>query len=417
MSALRPLGSRVVERGAGLVETMIGIVIGLLVVLVIYNLLAAAENFKRMSIGASDAQITGLLSQFMLGRDAGNGGNGVIIAATKSIQSPGLADCTKDENDNLLNLLPLDDPRTAVRPIPLIVTDSGSKAVSDSMITMVSASPHVLWGVGFAPAAGVGSFPPGSDFTVQSPNGFSSPIPAVTPYLVIVMDGAGTCTLTTVTGASTPPTTEGAVTLTHGPPIGGVPWKKTYTVGTAGLVNLGPRGLAARTRYDVSKSQLRTTDLLTEGAAPNPVAQNVVLMKVHYGVDTNSDDIIDCWTPADNKTCGDFSEAAVRAMTVAQLNRILAVRIGVVVRSDEPDLKDDTLKAGGATPRQPVILFNCSADTDAACPNRIIVPAGAAASLSNPDCAPAVICDHWRYRTYEAVVPLRNVIFNATLPP
>ena len=53
-----------------MVETMIGIVIGLLVILVIYSLLSAAENYRRMTTAASDAQITGLLSQFIMSRES-----------------------------------------------------------------------------------------------------------------------------------------------------------------------------------------------------------------------------------------------------------------------------------------------------------------------------------------------------------
>ena len=56
MSHVRQRGGNDRQRGFGLVETMIGILIGLLVVLVIYNLFSAAERYKRMTVGTSDAQ-------------------------------------------------------------------------------------------------------------------------------------------------------------------------------------------------------------------------------------------------------------------------------------------------------------------------------------------------------------------------
>jgi len=388
MSAPHSYLAQARQRGAGLVETMIGIVIGLLVVLVIYNLFAAAENFKRMSIGASDAQITGLLAQFVLGRDAGNGGNGLSVP---TITPTGLADCVD----------------WTLRPIPVLITDGGDDAVSESFIATSSGSPHVVWPVDFVADAAAGA-----TFDVMTATGFMSPAPtAGKPYLAIAMtnDGAGGCELTQVTAATAPIAPDGRVTLTH------TATALSYKAGISKLLNLGPLGQATRVQYDVSAGQLRSRDLTT-GAAANPIAQNIVLMKAQYGVDTDNNDIIDCWTPADDKTCGNFSEAAVRGMNLAQLNRILAVRIGVVVRSDEPDLKDDTLLSTGPKARPPVVLFNCSADTKAACQNRIVVPAGKAAALADPDCAPFIICDHWRYRTYEAVVPLRNAIYNATLP-
>ena len=45
-----------------MVETMVGILIGLIVIVVTFNILAVAEAHKRTTVGAADAQITGLLS-------------------------------------------------------------------------------------------------------------------------------------------------------------------------------------------------------------------------------------------------------------------------------------------------------------------------------------------------------------------
>ena len=61
------------------------------------------------------------------------------------------------------------------------------------------------------------------------------------------------------------------------------------------------------------------------------------------------------------------------------------------------------------------MLFNCSTN-NAACQNRVVVPAAAGTPVGSPTCAPAVICDYWRYRTYETIVPLRNAIYAATHP-
>ena len=57
---------------------MVGILIGMIVILVVFNILSVAEGYRRTTVGASDAQITGLLSQFVAGRDAANGGAGII---------------------------------------------------------------------------------------------------------------------------------------------------------------------------------------------------------------------------------------------------------------------------------------------------------------------------------------------------
>lgn len=84
MNAARPTPARRRQRGAGLIETMIGILIGLLVVLVVYNLLAVAEDYRRATTGASDAQITGLLSQFITSQDAASAGSGILSGFSTS---------------------------------------------------------------------------------------------------------------------------------------------------------------------------------------------------------------------------------------------------------------------------------------------------------------------------------------------
>ena len=58
------------QRGFGLVEVMVGLVIGLIAVLVIYQVFNVAEAFKRNTTAAGEAQSTGLFSTFLLGSAA-----------------------------------------------------------------------------------------------------------------------------------------------------------------------------------------------------------------------------------------------------------------------------------------------------------------------------------------------------------
>ena len=68
------------QHGVGIVETMVGILIGMIVVLVVYNTLILAEEHKRANIGVADAQITGQLTQFILGREVANGGAALMMS-------------------------------------------------------------------------------------------------------------------------------------------------------------------------------------------------------------------------------------------------------------------------------------------------------------------------------------------------
>ena len=87
-------------------------------------------------------------------------------------------------------------------------------------------------------------------------------------------------------------------------------------------MNLGPVGIATRTLYEnwdsghrqslralATRGRARSTapTCLTAGASRVPLAQNIVLMKVQYGLDTvqsRSTAAVDCWTPANANICG-----------------------------------------------------------------------------------------------------------------
>lgn len=441
--------------GAGLIETMVGVAIGLIVVLVIYNLLAVSEGYKRMTTGQSDAQVTGLISNFVTGFDAGNGGFGLSSAYSD------LINCHFDAGG--VNFNGRED--RSLKPIPVAITRSGDPDVSDSFISRTSASIHVVWPVPIRPQGAVTTVAPGAQIRVQTPMMFMTPAKASLPTatnphwaVVFANDGSGKCELIRITNAS--PTadmdTTGDVLLTQGAPATTL----TYTgapVNSSGtgafVLSLGRDGDATRVRYDVNTGSLRATDCMTPtgctGQTPNPIAQNVVLMKVQYGIDTSPllltgifDASVDCWT-SDTETCPvnialpapavnipDWDPAtlvkagdpATPLIPANAYNRIVAVRIGIVVRSDEPDVRDPALfvapavtmdgKVGTRPPTgatNATYLFNCAANTDAGCPGRVRVSAGS---------GPADIMQNgYRYRAYEAVIPLRNQIFNATLPP
>ena len=405
------------QDGAGLVETMIGILIGMIVVLVIYNVFALTEAYKRTAVGAADAQTTGLYAQFVLSREIASAGNGILDSGIASVVRD-LLQCNNNE-PKWSYPAPFDTliPVPRMRPVPVLIHDGGGPTVSDSIIVTYSTAPHVASPVQFVNPTATGVAP----FYVQSPNGFRA-----NDWVIALNPGTQTCELTTATavipGDSAGTVTTGIVTVSH-PAVGG-----TYAAGSppdgAMLLNLGQTGEAVRALYDVADQkgvvpcdpgtgakpnicQLRSTDLLG-GAPANPIAQNIVLMKAQYGIDCQNNGVV-LWTSATaSNVCGlgeSYTEdEMVKDPNVAGSNdkkfgatgatvaRIRAIRIGIVVRSDEPDLKDAALVG------QTAVLFNCSTN-NAACQGRTV--------LDN-----TVLTDYYRFRTYETVVPMRNAIWN-----
>lgn len=379
---------RTSQKGAGIVETMIGILIGMIVVLVIYNVFAVAEGYKRTAVGAADAQTTGLYAQFVLAREINNAGNGLLDSGIASAVGD-LVQCANNQ-PAWTNPAPFPAPVpfARIRPTPVLINDGGGPNAPDALIVAYSLSIHVISPVQFVDPVATGVAP----FYVQSPNGFR-----VNDRVIAVNPGTQTCELTTITNvtlgdAKADPTT-GIVTLQHPNVLG------TYTAAAppdgSKLINLGQQNDVARTLYDIANGQLRSTDLLTAGATANPIAQNVVLLKAQYGIDCNNNGVISWTTATASNICADgvsYTPNAVLAWNGPTLARMRAVRIGIVVRSDEPDLKDPALTG------QTAVLFDCSTH-NAACQGRTV--------LDN-----TVLTDSYRFRTYETIVPMRNAIWN-----
>src|SRR4051794_1585902 len=104
--AARRLRGRVTpaQGGAGLVEIMVGLLIGMLVILAVTSIFASSEGYRRTATGMADAQVTGLLAQFTLVRDIQSSGSS-ITSANKELGT--CADLT-------------------LRPIPVVITDGGA---------------------------------------------------------------------------------------------------------------------------------------------------------------------------------------------------------------------------------------------------------------------------------------------------
>lgn len=375
------------QRGAGIVETMIGVVIGLLVVLAVYQLLASAEGYKRVTTAEADAQITGLYAQYVLAREIGNAGNGIAIGFDD------FGPCAA----------PL-ATSWQLKPIPILITDGGAANVPDSLVVFYGNPIHVANPVVFLGPAMTTPAP----FLVQSPNGFKQ------GDWVIAGDATtGDCMLTQITAPPTPDVIyggQGGVDISYSPAPAGIPFSQS-----AKLVNLGQdnNGLIDRVQYsiDPAKLQLVSQVVATAGAiaaqAQVPVAANIVLMKAQYGIDPVGTGLVTFWTsavPAAQNSANtngiDYSVGNIgsAATTAAVIRTIKAVRIGIVVRSEEVNLKDAALA------NQPAqYLFNCSANTNAACQGRIKVD-----NVGNG----GVFADGYRYRLYETTIPLRNAIWN-----
>ncbi len=109
------------QAGFGLVEIMVGMVIGLIAVLVIYQVYNVAEGFKRNTTAAGEAEQAGLYSAFVLSMELGNAGTGLNAAQTDLQWCAPPAPVTGNLSDiaNTFRPIPVLIPMAAATPIPI----------------------------------------------------------------------------------------------------------------------------------------------------------------------------------------------------------------------------------------------------------------------------------------------------------
>ena len=358
------------QRGFGLVEVMVGVVIGLLALLIIYRGLALSEGYRRTTTAGGDAQSAGMISTFLLAQDISNAGNTLA-----------------DTADDLQYCPSTGVFATTWRPIPVLITDGGADNASDQISVFYGVARRLVTQVDTRLNAA-----PNDPFVVQSPlawsNGDRFVVTSRTPA------PAGQCEMSVVTAVAGP-NGSGEVTLTHTGTALAYPMP-------AWIVNLGPQNLVRKVHYQVTGGTL-TVDNLLDGAPPTPVTSNVVLFKAQYGIDTSvpMDGTIDQWVSARNApwTPADLLTAPVGGQPNS-LRRIKAVRIAMVVQSTQferaKDAEGQVLK-GGATATFVQDIFPC---------HGLPGCTGEYAAVTIPGTA------DFRYRVFEQVVPLRNQIWN-----
>jgi type IV pilus assembly protein PilW len=340
------------QSGIALVDTMVGLALALVATIVICQAFVVAEAARRNATGSADAQQDGNFALFALASAAANAGNGIAAAGHWLESCPATGDVA-----------------TTQRPIVALITDGGAPDRPDALVVRQSFATVLA-----APAAFAAAAASGASFYVQSPDGFAA------GDRVVAIGRNGTCAAATITSVGMP--ADGVVEIMHTPMPFDLP-------ANALLMNLGPAGRASTLRYDVVSATLRSTDM-TNGDSPNPLASNIVNLKLQYGVDRDGDGVMDDWVSAD--AAGAWSPAVLLAAPRSTLDRIMALRIGVIARSD---VFDQHLVRGYTW-----VLFDCGAADKAACPGRLegTIPGSARGG--------------YRYRSYEAVVPLRNSIWN-----
>jgi type IV pilus assembly protein PilW len=357
-------------RGMSLVEILVAAVIGLIGITVIMQVFSVAEGQKRTTTGTSDAQISGNLALFGLERDLRYAGFNLVT------NSANMLGCLTHVYDRTRPAGSLD---FTVTMAPVIIAPGGA-GTPDRITVVYGNSATVIEPTRFGTTAGSGT-----DFPTRNAAGY------LVGNLVAAFEAGKDCSIAEITGFAGNVNTikhENGASYSYTDSTGAVvnnteKYNKSGGLGiaytdAAYLFALG-RSPVVRT-YSISNDRLVTETLLPyvpaqdvdgDGDSDAQIAPGIVQLKAQYGKDTNGDRIVDTW---DTTT----------PTTAAGWLQVRAVRVGVLARSGQ---YEKTAVTGTAPSWY-----------------------GGAFTMTNP--ADGTDWHNYRYRVYQTVVPLRNMIWS-----
>lgn len=361
--------------GFSLVEIMVGMVIGLISTLIVMQVFATFEGQKRTSTGGADAQTNGGMAIFTIERDLRMAGYGFADATG----------CTLNWSFNGTAL-----PTMTLAPVT--ITD-GAGGLPDSIT--IRASNRSSWSVPIRNIA--------NHIQVATQFNTNAVVGIVRGNLMIAYELIGsvpTCTLFQVDN-----TNPVANPITHtagywdGAAYNGNTWNGNTAIFPANystdaqLINLG--SMMVHTYSLDANSNLALGDYISATNSNNTLilSPDIVSMQAEYGFDTRAgvltDARVDTWSPnmIDADSSGTTGDAG-------DVQRIYAVRFAVVARSGLREKADPATGVCNTTTAPPA-WAGSNDGTSAA----IDLATGDA----NWQC--------YRYKTFETVVPLRNMIW------
>ncbi|MBY0579650.1 MAG: PilW family protein [Burkholderiales bacterium] len=376
------------QSGLSLVEILVGLVIGMLAMLAIFQTLALFESQRRTTGEGADMQQNGLSALYNLEQDIRLGGYGLI-------------------DNGSMPCFNIDDYSTPsiFKSIPVQISDNAKNGTnSDILITarLDSDTGGIVTGGARAKLNTItGS--PATSVQLDTGRGLKK-----NDYIIIAQPGLD-CSLLKVDGAyvynGADPTNVTVATVAN--PAGGAgnPTFPGYGA-TAFIVDIGqpppscnnaanpcPPPFATST-YSVSSGNLVQASTTNTGTTTSPLVANIVNIQAQYGVSAAAgNQSVTCWTNATGNACnpasGDWANP-----NAADFQRVKAIRLAVVARSA---LKEKPKGSScDATTSAPVAWPSVTGQTTP--------PTIDLSSDPNWKC--------YRYKVYSTIVPLRNVIWS-----
>jgi len=373
--------------GLTLLEILVAMMIGLIGIVVITQTYIVNENYKRSTTSAGSAQTNGSLALYSIERDIRMSGWGIALQSALGCTSLRWYYNGAYSNPPLAGgTLP------ALSVAPVVITDGGA---GPDTIT-------VFYGTGterVIPAKVAVMLQPHDPFQVDNPQGFSH-----TPGDLVLVTQAGTCALAQLTnvGAATGIIRHDASPTALYNPVAGTSLLPAFGAG-AEMFNLGRPVVNV---YSIAANNLRlanlfsaTSSTVVPGYTPAPftIVEDIVDLQAEYGKDNGIDNntVESAAFVANDGRVDSYSN--VQPANATEWKQVLSIRVGVLARSEYYEKPDPPGAACNAT-----IVANAPAWAR---------PAQAFPGLG--DLAdPTNLARCYRYRIFETVVPIRNMIWS-----
>ena len=337
------------QQGFSLVEILVGLVIGLLTTLVIMQVFSVFEGQKRSTSGTADAQINGNIALYNVQRELQFSGFGLPVfdKANSALNCP---------TATTVNIGTVALPNN-FSMFPITITDTGG---IDSISIRYAANS----------AAGM-------PVRVKDVNAATKVIDVPTALGcgvndAMLLNSGSTCVTSKVSAINIVANADDKITLSNITDV--VKGQKVSCLGGWTEVN-----------YRVNANQLERNTL--------PIVAEIVDMQAQYGVsNVATSNQINAWVNA--------SDADWIAPTVANRNRIKAVRIAIVARNGLLEKTAVTTACSSTNTAAPTGLCAWEGTADNPAPSLFANRAGPPANWQN-----------YRYRVFETIIPLRNMLW------
>jgi type IV pilus assembly protein PilW len=408
------------ERGMSLIEILVGVVIGLLGILVIFQVLSVTEERKRTTVHGSDAQSAGAIALYQLQRDVQRAGYGLGTAHTKVLGCLVRAwDGTPPAHAIDFRLYPVEIVQGAAGAPDTIrvLIGSADQYVTDTRSWTAGSSATAKTMTGSRAGFDYGDLLVLSGNPNDPVNGAVAELPCA---MVQVTDRPAAQPFEVGHNLSytlTPPDTLSPAATTAPRFNKDATWPATAPFApTAGFVlNLGkqPRRFEYRVTLpgEANPNRLVATEWFFN-ASPGEVADSIVNLQAEYGIDVNNNQLIEAneWTvtppnntlipsgPDPSRACGDNPSRSWRC--------VLAVRVALLARSahwDKSACSPNPRRTSGAGGALALVDFTMTNVDGTA-------PSGAEAACTEDPPSP----NNWRryrYSVYETVIPMRNLLW------